>query len=209
MDGLTKRARRTRARAAYWRIVSARTRSQAYARSHTRTHLHTQTWHRCIYTYILCMTCALAAYPGGRTHACARDGDGRIVGARNRTHVCMGGGAAACTPMPTSHTSTHIPTSICIMPAYRYRYIYIYIYTYEHIHTYIPSFVRAALATHVGIRACAFPHVCICAHTHARAHRRRRRAQRPAPHRRPAERVPPAVARRPGRKGRRIPRTSR
>jgi hypothetical protein len=42
----------------------------------------------------------------------ARDGDGRIVGARNRTHVCMGGGAAACTPIPISHTSTHIPTYI-------------------------------------------------------------------------------------------------
>jgi hypothetical protein len=37
--------------------------------------------------------------------------------------------------------------------------------------------------------------------TRARGHRGRRRAPLPAPHRRPAEHVPPAVARRPGRKG--------
>jgi hypothetical protein len=38
-------------------------------------------------------------------------------------------------------------------------------------------------------------------HAHACAHRRDRSAQRPAPHRIPAECVPPAVARRPGKKG--------
>ncbi len=64
-------------------------------------------------------------------------------------------------------------------------------------HTYTPSFVRAAIPTLVGARTCACPHVC----AHASAHQQRRCAQRPAPHRRPAERVPPAVARRPGRKG--------
>ena len=75
------------------------------------------------------MTGALATYPGGRTHACARDGDGRIVGARNRTHVCIRGGAAACTPIPISRTSTHIPIHI-------YN-IYANTYMYMHIHTCI------------------------------------------------------------------------
>jgi hypothetical protein len=79
-----------------------------------------------------------------------------------------------------------------------YIYIYIHIHTYTHIHTYIPSLLRAAIPTHVDARACAGPQVC--AHTRARLGGRRR-AQRPAPHRRPAEHVPPAVARRPGRKG--------
>ncbi len=66
----------------------------------------------CIYTWILYMTCALATYTGGRTHARACDCDGRIVGARDRTHVCIRGGAAACTPIPISRTRTRaaLPT---------------------------------------------------------------------------------------------------
>jgi hypothetical protein len=100
VHGLTKRARRTRTRAAYSRIISARTRSHAYARTHTRNHSHTRACHRCYIPICVYMTCALAIYPGRRTHACKRDGTGRIVGAHNRTHVCMRGGAAAGTPIP-------------------------------------------------------------------------------------------------------------
>ncbi len=67
-----------------------------------------------------------------------------------------------------------------------------------YIHPCNPSLLHAATSPHVHTRACACPHVC--------AHTReciggRRRAQRPAPHRTPAERVPLAQARRPGRKG--------
>jgi hypothetical protein len=55
--------------------------------------------------------------------------------------------------------------------AHTYLYIYIYmyneyIYTKPYMHTYIPSFVRAAIPTHVHTRASACPHVC--AHTRAR-----------------------------------------
>jgi hypothetical protein len=76
--------------------------------------------------------------------------------------------------------------------------IYIYIRMHTYIHTSTPSLVRAAIPTHGNTRACARPHVC--AHTRARiggaaAHNGPRRTDVPA------ERVPPAVARRPGRKG--------
>ena len=68
-------------------------------------------------------------------------------------------------------------------------------YTYTHISrlSYAQLYLRTWAPAHAGAHTSA--------HTHASAHRRRRRAQRPAPHRRPAECVPPAVARRPGRKG--------
>jgi hypothetical protein len=169
MDGATKRARRTRARAAHSRIVSARTRSHAYARTHSRVPIHIPGLFLDAYIYIYIysyMTCALAIYTGGRTYPRMRtcDGDGRIVGARNRTHVCIAGGAAACTPIPISHTSAHIPTHICIMHTYRYIYMYIRMNTY--IHKNKPCLLRAAIPNHVHAQACTFPHVY--AHTHER-----------------------------------------
>jgi hypothetical protein len=109
------------------------------------------------------MTCALAIYPGGRTHARACDGDGRIVGVRNRTHVCIAGGAATCTPIPISRTSTHIPTYICKIHAYRYKYMYIRICTYIH----IARLSYAQLYLHTETPAHARPHTS--AHTPARA----------------------------------------
>jgi hypothetical protein len=112
-------------------IARDRTRMQ----EHTRVPIHIPGLGIDICTHILYMTCTLAIYTGGCTRACARDGDGRIVGARNRTHVCIACGAATCTPMPISHTSAHIPTYICIMHTYRYIYMYIRMNTY--IHTYI------------------------------------------------------------------------
>ncbi len=47
--------------------------------------------------------------------------------ARNRTHVCMRGGAAACAPIPTSHTSTRMYLYIhaCIFTMHAYIYIQI------------------------------------------------------------------------------------
>jgi hypothetical protein len=96
----------------------------------------------------------------------APDGDGRIFGARNRTHVCSAGGAAACTPIPISLTSTHIPiymySAHTYIDSYIYTYTYIHTYIHTNIHTYNPSFVSAAVPTHVHTRACTHPHVCAC-----------------------------------------------
>ncbi len=98
------------------------------------------------------------------THA--PDGDGRIFGARNRTHVCGAGGAAACTPIPISHTSTHIPIYMYSAHTYIDSYIYIPIPIFKHTHTYNPSFVSAAVFKHVHTRACEHN---MSAHTRARA----------------------------------------
>ncbi len=88
-------------------------------------------------------------------------------------------------------------------------YIYIYIcvrvcvcvciYTFMSIHTWKPSLLRAAIPTHGDTRACARPH--ICAHTRARASAVAAAHNGPRRIDDPAERVPPAVARRPGRRG--------
>jgi hypothetical protein len=82
---------------------------------------------------------------------------------------------------------------------YSHTHIYTHIYTYIHIHTYgYPVFATRSYTYTRGHPRMRLP---TRLRTYAQAHRRSRRAQRPAPHRRPAERVPPAVARHPGRKG--------
>jgi hypothetical protein len=81
----------------------------------------------------------------------ARDGDGRIIGARKRTHVCIRGGAAACTPIRIPHTSTYnniMRTNI---------------HTYLHIHTYISI-------QHVSRLLYAQQYLHMWTPTHARAH---------------------------------------
>ncbi len=71
--------------------------------------------------------------------------------ARNRTHVCLRGGAAACAPIPISHTSIHMPIHTYIKHIHTCIYIYIYIYiTHVYIYIYI-----------------------LCAQSHARVHARR------------------------------------
>ncbi len=111
-----------------------------------------------IYVYIYLVNDVCVGYIPAGIATRARDRNGRIVGARNRTHVCIAGGAAACTPIPISRTR------ICI---YMYNIQCINLYTYTYIHTSNPSFVRAAIPIHVGTRACACPHVC--AYTRERA----------------------------------------
>jgi hypothetical protein len=81
--------------------------------------------------------------------------------------------------------------------SHKYTYTDIYIYTYDthtYRHTYIPLLLRAAISAisaHVHTHACARPHAHIGGPA---AHNGLRRIDVPA------ERVPPAVARRPGRK---------
>jgi hypothetical protein len=99
------------------------------------------------------------------------------------------------------HTHTHLSHEYTYIPMYgyvhTYRYIYMHIDTYTYIHTTRLCYAQLYLRTWTPAHARAHT----SAHTHTCAHRRFRRAKRPAPHRRPAERVPPEVARRPGRKG--------
>jgi hypothetical protein len=106
------------------------------------------------------MKCALALYTGGCTRACARRGNGRIVGAHNRTRVCMGGVAAACTPIPIQyiHIQVHTYLHIHVYCIHIYTYIYIYIHTTRLSYT--------QLYLHVDARACE-DHKS--AHTRARA----------------------------------------
>jgi hypothetical protein len=100
--------------------------SSAPARDRTRMHEHSCVpiyitglgVDRYIYSY---MTWALAIYTGGRTHACARDGDGRIVGARNRTHVCIAAVEPHARPYPS------------LAQVQKHLYIYIHV---ECIHVY-------------------------------------------------------------------------
>ena len=66
----------------------------------------------------------------------ARDRDSRIFGARNRTHVCIAGGAATCTPIIISHPKTYIPIFMSIY--YTYTYIYYNICVHDvHAHTHL------------------------------------------------------------------------
>jgi hypothetical protein len=67
----------------------------------------TAAMHICIYVHDVCVGYML--YIPADVPTRAQDANRRIVGARNRTHVGMAGGAATCTPIPISHTSTHIP----------------------------------------------------------------------------------------------------
>ena len=94
---------------------------------------------------------------------------------------------------------------------YTYMYVYLqcmhtYIYKYRHTYTHmrITRLCYAQLCAHTWAPAHARAHTS--AHTRARiggaAHDGPRRIDDPA------ARVPPAVARRPGRRGRRIPRTT-
>jgi hypothetical protein len=55
------------------------------------------------------------------------------------------------------HAHTHLSHKYTYTDLYMYN---AYIYTNTYIHSYIPSFVRAAIPTHVGTRKCACPHVC-------------------------------------------------
>jgi hypothetical protein len=73
---------------------------------------------------------------------------------------------------------------------------YVYIHTYTYIH--VSRLCYAQLYLHTGTPAHA--RALMSAHTRG-AHRRSRRAQRPVPHRTPAERIPPAVALRRAEKG--------
>ncbi len=91
------------------------------------------------------------------------------------------------------HAHTHL--------SHKYTYTNIYIYTYTfnayiyiRIHAYIRPVFPARSYTHTRGHPCMRVPTRLC--TRRRAHRRRRRTQRPAPHRRPAERVLPEVARR-------------
>ncbi len=59
------------------------------------------------------MTCVLATYPGGRSHACARDRIGSIVGAR-KSHARVH--QEQCSRM---HAHTHL--------SHKYTYTYIYV----------------------------------------------------------------------------------
>ncbi len=75
-----------------------------------------------MYIYVVYMTCALATYTGGLTHACARDGEGRIVGAR-KSHARVHRGQ--CSRM---HAHTHL--------SHKYTYAYTYMYkAFIYIHT--------------------------------------------------------------------------
>ncbi len=82
-------------------------------------------------------------------------------------------------------------------PSHTHIYIYMYVYN-------IYICVCVCISVHIFHLSYAQPYLLTwtpahaSAHTLARAHTRRMTA---APHRRPAERVPPAVARRPGREG--------
>jgi hypothetical protein len=59
------------------------------------------------------MTCALATYTGGRTHAHAHVMATAASSAHaNHIHVCIGDSAAARTTIPISRTSTQIPIHI-------------------------------------------------------------------------------------------------
>ena len=76
-----------------------------------------------------------------------------IYYARNRTHVCLRGGAAACAPIPISHTSIYMPIHTYIKHIHTCIYIYIYI---SRMYIYI---YYARNRTHVcmrgGAAACA------------------------------------------------------
>jgi hypothetical protein len=185
MDGLTKRPRRTRTHAASLRIVSARAR----ARENTRVPIYMPGL--CIDANIYIVHDVCVGYIYRRTYP--RDANGRIVGARNRKHMRMRGGAAACTPIPISQTSTHVHRCICILRTHMYTYMHVsrLSYTQLYLHPWTPSHARAQTS----------------AHKRASAHRRSRQAQRPAPHRQPAEHVPQRWHAA-GPKRRRIPRTT-
>jgi hypothetical protein len=130
MDGLTKRAPRTRTHAAYSRIVSARTRSHAYARTHRRTHLHTWVLHRYMYTHIVPEVCVGYIYRRAHTHDVA----GRILGVRNCPHVHMD------TMRPRSRSqpkASHKYTSI-----YRYRTPSIATYRHTPMYTHMARSTR-------------------------------------------------------------------
>ena len=77
-----------------------------------------------------------------------------IYYARNRTHVCLRGGAAACAPIPISHTSIYMPIHTYIKHIHTCIYIYIYIY-----HACIYIYIMRAIA-----RTCA----CEAVQPHAR-----------------------------------------
>jgi hypothetical protein len=130
--------------------------------------------------------CSIDGWPcyesAPHSHAC------RVLAHRQRPHAI-----ARVRKNPRAYPFTY--------PDLASMYIYIYIVhdmCVGYTHTCKPSLLRAAIPTHGHTRACARPHVC--AHVRARiggpaAHNGPRRTDDPA------ERVPPAVARRPGRKG--------
>ncbi len=81
----------------------------------------------------------------------------------NRTHVCIVGGAAACTPIPISRISTqHLYIFIHIYN------IYIYMHTYTYLH--VSRLCYAQLYLHTCTPAHARAHMS--ANTSASAHRR-------------------------------------
>ncbi len=115
-----------------------------------------------------------------------------------RAHVMVTAASSARAIARTCAMQPHARPYLSLTHIYIYMYVYniTYICVCVCICTHIPSFLRAAIPTHVDTRACE--RRCVRALTRASAVPPRMTA---APHRRPAERVPPAVARRPGRKG--------
>jgi hypothetical protein len=98
----------------------------------------------------------------------ARDGNGRIVGARSRTHMRSAGGATTRTPIPISHTSTYLTTYMCIM------------HTYINVHTskYTQLYRHSCAQLYLNTWTIAHAHAHTSPHRHTRTHQRRRRAQR-------------------------------
>jgi hypothetical protein len=145
IDGLTKRARRTRTHAAYSRIVSARTRSHAYARTHRRTHLHTWFLHRYRYTYIVPEVCVGYIYRRAHTRTRCHRPHPRRAQSHARAH---GHDAATCTLTAySSHEYTsiyryltrpslYIDTTLCIPP-------------WRDLHARTRSHAQALVATHM------------------------------------------------------------
>jgi hypothetical protein len=148
--------------------------SSAPARDRTRTqgtHAYPFTYEDCasIYIYIYSyMTSALAIYPGGRAHArtcqmATAASSARAI-ARKGAWEAVPPHASPYTHLSHEYTYTHVCVCVKCIP------IYTHTYSYTYKHTYDPTFVRAAIPTHVDTRACACPHVW----THARASKTRR-----------------------------------
>jgi hypothetical protein len=184
------------------RVFAHRQRPHAIARVRMNTHayplplsllLHAPTLRRYIYIYIYIVHDVCVGYRSRRTYVPTHAHVMATAASSARTIACTCA-SHAVQPHARSYpslTSTHLPIRMCMYNAY------ICMYTYISIHTYIPSFVSAAIPAHGHTRACARPHVC----AHTRAHRRSppRTTARAAPNTRRAH--PARGGAPPGRKG--------